>query len=71
MALKMSPWRVVTCVSLKEARRAWVDADLCACGEGYVWKEGKNQTVIIALDTMQFVSGHKTSRRLKTPAHAS
>lgn len=68
---KKSPCRDVTCVSLKDATRAWVGGDLCACGEGYVWKEGKNQTVTIALDTMQFVSGHKTSRRLKTPAHAS
>lgn len=43
MGLKMSPWRDVTCVSLKEATRAWVGADLCACGEGYVRKEGKTK----------------------------
>lgn len=33
----------VTHVSLKEAGRAQAGADLCACGEGCVWKEGKTK----------------------------
>lgn len=55
-------------------KEGWNSLGRCwpACMQGGLCKERRqNQRGMIALDTMQFVSGHKTSRRLKTPAHAS